>query len=234
MEQIQETVNQGWSQMHSLLFWIVSVMMNHWKLKTDKHHTMVMNGTFLFGNDGQSPTETPTEITLHNHQQNTNKIHLKSITPIKQPFAIPNLQPKPKSFTKKKNALASVDTVMSNASFMKERKIVVKKQSFTLMKNQMLSWKQKLSNKPIMDEAFVMLNTKQSFLRRLSNSSHSSDTSSSKSEPTSPTGSILKTVTFKLKQEGNEDISIENNNHSRRRLSLNGFKRKNASDITLK
>lgn len=234
MDQINDTVFQGWSQMHSLLFWMVSVMINHWKLKEVNHNTMVMDGSFVFGNDGQSPYATPTIISLHNHQQNTNRGHDKLSTPIKQPLAI-NLQPKPKS-SRKKHQLATIDT--STSYSLKDRKIVVKKQSLTLMKNHMLSWKQKLSNKPTMDDQISPTTTtsKRFFLRRLSsgnNNINNSDSSSSKSELPSPTVSILKTISFKLKRQQDnvtDDNSVENYN-SRRRLSLSNFKRKNSSDI---
>lgn len=239
IDQVNDIVFQGWSQMHSLLFWMVSVMSNYWKLKENNHSTMVMNGSFLFGNDGQSPNTTPTQTSLHNHQHNINRGHEKPSTPITQPSAI-NLQPKPKS-PRKKHQLTTIDTSFSYS--LKDRKaVVVKKQSLTMVKNQMLSWKQKLSNKTIADDLIspTTMVSKKSFLRRRLSSDNSdanhSDSSSSRSEPPSPTTSILKTISFKLKrpQDNMTDYPPVGNTCSMRRLSLSNFKRKNSSDLTLK
>ncbi|KAG2205276.1 hypothetical protein INT47_009541 [Mucor saturninus] len=252
MDGLNETVFQGWSQMHNLLFWMVSVMSNHWKLKGSGHQTAAMNGTsFLFVGNGDETVPSPTKPSLHKHQHNINRAHKSpqaaikhssSFTPIAAvPGTIRLQQTKPKSSSgKMKHPLATIDT---GASYFREKgKVVTKKQSLTSMKNQMLWWKQKLSHRPSAEDVMIsptattMMTTsmsKKSFLRR-GGGNTSDSSSSSRSEPPSPTtSSILKSISFKLKRQ-QETVSDSTEHLGMRRLSLSHFKRKNSLDSLLK
>ncbi|KAI7891310.1 uncharacterized protein EV154DRAFT_464369, partial [Mucor mucedo] len=257
MDGLNETVFQGWSQMHNLLFWMVSVMSNHWKLKGNGHQTAVMNGTsFLSVGNGGSGDETvpssPTKPSLHKHQHNINRAHKSPQAAIKHsssfnpaatvPGTIHFLQQtKPKSsLGKMKHPLATIDT---GANYSREKgKVVTKKQSLTSMKNQMLWWKQKLSHRPSAEDMMIsptattMMTTsmsKKSFLRRGSGggggntSDSSSSNSSSRSEPPSPTTSSILKSISFKLKRQQETVSDSTEHLGMRRLSLSHFKRKN-------
>lgn len=223
IDQVNETLFQGWSHMHNLLFWMVSVTSNHWKLKGND--TMVMDNNFLFGHDdGLSPNVISPPLSLHsiNREQAVNRT-----LPLSTSIHFSE-QAKPKSFLRKKHPFTMETT----------HKVVTKKQSLTTMKNQVLSWKQKLGHKHSNEDlnlspmtTMTILTPKKShFLRRRASSSGEHE--SHPFEPPSPTTSLFKSISFKLKRQ--QDIVsdspfIEN---SIRRLSLSTFKRKNSSDST--
>lgn len=202
MDRCTDSLFQCWSNIHELLFWIASVIINHWRLKEENSNTMVMDGNFIFGSttidEQQSSTTTTTNI-------------------------------KPKKLSKVPLTIEIKPTIT------KEKKMIVKKQSLFLVKNHVLSWKQKFSNRSPLAYEQVSPTAKRSFLRRLSSGNNViySDTntaSNSKSEPSSPTVSILKSISFKLKRQ---DIMTEEiipvvieSNSTRSRL----FKRKPSMD----
>ncbi|MBM6387772.1 MAG: hypothetical protein JSY10_27980 [Paenibacillus sp.] len=170
---------------------------------------MVMDGNFIFGTHNSTP--------IHEQQQ-----ALSTTTTTTKP--------------KKLNKVPPL-TIEIKPKKIKEKKMIVKKQSLFPVKNHVLSWKQKFSNRSPLTYEQVSPTVKRSFLRRLSSGNNViySDTnkpsnSSSKSEPSSPTVSILKSISFKLKRQ---DIMTEEivpvvieSNSTRSRL----FKRKSSTD----
>lgn len=212
-DQFNHSFYQCWTNIHGLLFWIVSVIINHWKLKEEIKNCMVMD--FRIGNQNGQPSSIYNQNTLQQHQ-NVNELSVDRSQQLKKKKVLPPL---------------IIHT--------KEKKAIKRKQSFVLVKNQMLSWKQKLSPKsPTFDPQTITV--KRSFLQRLGSNNNLiySDPGSPKSEPPSPTLSILKSISIKLKrQDTTEDMVtspvIIETSSSKSRLSLPSFKRKTSVD-TLK
>lgn len=211
MDRCTDSLFQCWSNIHELLFWIASVIINHWRLKEENSNTMVMDGNFIFG--------TQDSTTIDERQSLTTTTTTTT-----------NIKPK---------KLSKVPlTIEIKPTTVKEKKMIVKKQSLFLVKNHVLSWKQKFSNRSPLAYEQVSPTAKRSFLRRLSSGNNviysdtntASNSSNSKSEPSSPTVSILKSISFKLKRQDimTEEImpvAIESNS-TRSRL----FKRKPSMD----
>ncbi|CEP12737.1 hypothetical protein [Parasitella parasitica] len=218
MDQIKDAGYQCWIQIYSPLFWILSVLINHWRLQ--ENNKIIIDDNFSCRNimppqkktvkiSNNLPPPPPRIVispsSLRQQQQNpSNKQLPVRVQPVskKKPAAL-LLQPKPKS---------SLSTPTSTST-------TTKKQSSIFS-----SWKQKHSHQ--------QRSPRTSFLRRLSNGSTSSG-DTIKSEPSSP--SILKSFSWKPKRHYS-DSSLETghpnpntsaiNSSKQPRISLSHFRKK--------
>lgn len=258
MDKISETAYQGCIQIYGLLFWLFSVLINHWKLK--KEEPINIDYNFLLDSDERSMNGSLSDKSVQYKSERRSSSAESSVEV---------LPPKPKypppTVTLKKHS--EKNGAKSKKSPLRQSDKKCTKQSLSL-KSHMLSWKQKLSNSqpsspvdpvPIKSFSSSLPNKvspsipKRSFLRRLSsaNTGVYSDTESisvgasgSKSESSSPTtSSKLKSFSFKLKKQdsvmmtddNSSSFAIDYNDNSRsRRLSLTNFRRKIYPDITIK
>ncbi|GAN06641.1 hypothetical protein MAM1_0131c06128 [Mucor ambiguus] len=236
MDQIKDAGYQCWIQIYSPLFWIISVLINHWKLQ--ENNKAIINDNFSYNNivpfakkpmntPKGSPSPSPPRIVISpSSLQQQQQRHLSS----KQMPAVH------KSNRKKKTAAAStVVPSKPKSSVSAPTSNTNRKQSSSIFS----SWKHKHpyhqshhhQNHPLLQHQ----PSRTSFLRRLSSSSTSSG-DTTRSEPSSP--SLLKSFSWKLKRQ-HSDSSLEtghptttrsNNTFSSKqpRISLSHFKKKAA------
>ncbi|KAL9547376.1 hypothetical protein MBANPS3_006198 [Mucor bainieri] len=219
MNQIKDAGYQCWIQIYSPLFWIISVLINHWKLQ--ENNKAIINDNFSYNNIVPFAKK-PAVGTL--------KIPL-SPTP---PRIIPAVQ---KALSKKKAVAAStVVPSKPKSSVSAPTSNTKRKQSSSIFS----SWKQKhphhQSHHQLHQHCPLLQHqpSRTSFLRRLSSSSTSSG-DTTRSEPSSP--SILKSFSWKLKRQ-HSDSSLETGHPTalasnaiiskQPRISLSHFKRKAA------
>ncbi|KAL7311953.1 hypothetical protein PS15m_009659 [Mucor circinelloides] len=203
VDQIKDAGYQCWIQIYSPLFWILSVLINHWKLQ--ENNKAIITENFSYSNIvpssrkpvsklKNSPSPTPPRIVISpsslQHQQQR---HLSN----KQPSTISKTASKKKAVAAStllpSKPKSSLSTPTSNAK---------RKQPSSIFS----SWKQKhphhhSHNRPLLQHQ----PSRTSFLRRLSSSSTSSG-DTTRSEPSSP--SILKSFSWKLKRQ-HSDSSLE-------------------------
>ncbi|CAO0802060.1 unnamed protein product [Mucor circinelloides] len=233
VDQIKDAGYQCWIQIYSPLFWILSVLINHWRLQ--ENNKAIITENFSYSNIvpssrkpvsklKNSPSPTPPRIVISpsslQHQQQR---HLSN----KQPSTI-----------SKKKAVAASTLLPSKpkSSFSTPTSNTKRKQTSSIFS----SWKQKhphhhSHNRPLLQHQ----PSRTSFLRRLSSSSSSTSSGdTTRSEPSSP--SILKSFSWKLKRQ-HSDSSLEtghptaaassaasSSSSKQPRISLSHFKKKAA------
>ncbi|KAK4510939.1 uncharacterized protein ATC70_000048 [Mucor velutinosus] len=233
MDQIKDAGYQCWIQIYSPLFWIISVLINHWKLQ--ENNKTIINDDFSYnkimpfekkpvGTLKSSPSPTPPQIVISPSSLQQQQRHPSN----KQMPAVQKLA------LKKKAVSASTVVPSKPKSFLSSPTSNTKrKQSSSIF-----SWKQKHPYHPPHHHQHRPLLQQQpsrtSFLRRLSSSSTSSG-DTTRSEPSSP--SILKSFSWKLKRQhsdssletGHSTTTASNATSSKQpRISLSHFKKKTA------
>lgn len=223
LDRISETVYQGCIQIYGLLFWLFSVLMNHWKLK--KEEPINIDYNFLADSDRKLMNDSLSEKSTQS--KGSKKGRRSSSSSGSSSNGGDDLPPKPKyspptAFTLKNND-GKRKKFPSSGGRRSDNNNYNKKQSLSL-KSHMLSWKQKLSHSqpssPVDPVPTKSLSSslpnkvspsipKRSFLRRLSsansavysdNESVSGNSKPDLPSPTTPT-SLLKSFTFKMKKQ---------------------------------
>ncbi|KAF1799306.1 hypothetical protein V8B55DRAFT_1342066 [Mucor lusitanicus] len=234
MDQIKDAGYQCWIQIYGPLFWIISVLINHWKLQ--ENNKAIINDNFSYntivpfakkpvGTLKISPSPTPPRIVISPSSLQQPQKHLSN----KQ-------MPAAHKSTSKKKAVAASTAVpskpKSSLSAPTTSTTTKRKQSSSSI---FTSWKQKHphhhhQHRPLLQHQ----SSRTSFLRRLSSSSSTSSGDTTRSEPSSP--SILKSFSWKLKRQ-HSDSSLETghptavasnamNSSKQPRISLSHFKKK--------
>jgi hypothetical protein len=221
MDQIKDAGYRFWIQIYSPLFWIISVLINHWKLQ--KNNKIIIDDNFLYNNITPSSKKSvrisnklplpPPRIVISSsslqQQQHLSSKHI--LTTAKS--------------ASKKRAIDSLLSPKLKPSTPTPTATTKRKQSSSLFS----SLKQKYPHhRPQQHQPRTF------FLRRLSSSgSSTSSCDTTKSEPSSP--SILKPFSWKLKRQ-NSDSSLETghpanvittNISKQPRISLSHFRKKN-------
>ncbi|CAO3651312.1 unnamed protein product [Mucor fragilis] len=229
MDQIKDAGYQCWIQIYSPLFWIISVLINHWKLQ--ENNKAIINDNFSYNNIvpfakkpvdtlKSSPSPIPPRIvitpsSLQQQQQQQRHLSNKQMPAAQKPAS-----------KKKTVAASTVVPSKPKSSLSAPTSNTKRKQPSSIFS----SWKQKHPHHHHQRPLLQHQPSRTSFLRRLSSSSTSSG-NTTRSEPSSP--SILKSFSWKLKRQ-HSDSSLETGHPAtaisskQPRISLSHFKKKAA------
>ncbi|KAI9487725.1 MAG: hypothetical protein EXX96DRAFT_554401 [Benjaminiella poitrasii] len=228
-DQIKNVGHEYWIQIYSSLFWIISVLVNHWRLQ--------QNGK------KRKRNETNQTITEHARESIPEKNTMVKKKTIKQSSVHKSAthsqqrRPRQHSFSSAQRQPICLNRLLKED---KTRSSNNNKPSLFPLKTYVFAWKPR-KRRCSTSSSSNSNNSKKpsSLLRRLSNSSATNSDSSSNSRKSSmiaespTTKSILKSFSFKLKRQQSDTalLTVDTNGQLKTRISLSTFRRKTLPDI---